>query len=399
MLTLGDTQYHVGALSDFEASFDPTWGRVKPIIRPIVGNHEYGTSGARGYFDYFNGPGRQSGPAGDARQGVLQLQPRRLAPGRPELELRPARQGGGRQRMCCRDRRRSTGCEPTSRPTASSARSPTCTARASTPGYRGNSPTGQAFWEALYEAGADLVLSGDAHDYERFAPQDPRGNFDPARGIRQFVVGTGGVFFTGWSSAEAEQRGAPERHLRGPVPDPAPRRATSGASSRRPARRFTESGSGVCHGRPPELHRAAAADAEGARARALHDSRHRRGRPSRRDPEAGRDLRARRRRRDPRPGRQRRDPRRLRQRPHPWRQGAGPPLRRRRATTACTGRAAGIVWWAARAGTGCTATRATTRSRPVTRGSSTASSGGKGRDRAKVDRADRVRSVERVFRR
>ena len=51
-------------------------------------------------------------------------------------------------------------------------------------GYRGNSPTGQAFWEALYAAGADLVLSGDAHSYERFAPQDPRGNFDPARGIR-----------------------------------------------------------------------------------------------------------------------------------------------------------------------------------------------------------------------
>ena len=87
MLTLGDTQYHVGALSDFEASFDPTWGRVKSIIRPIVGNHEYGTSGARGYFDYFNGPGQAERPRRRPGQGLLQLQPRQLAPGRPELEL------------------------------------------------------------------------------------------------------------------------------------------------------------------------------------------------------------------------------------------------------------------------------------------------------------------------
>ena len=69
VLALGDTQYHVGALSDFEASFDPSWGRVKPIIRPIVGNHEYGTSDARGYFDYFNGPDQQNGPAGPRDKG------------------------------------------------------------------------------------------------------------------------------------------------------------------------------------------------------------------------------------------------------------------------------------------------------------------------------------------
>ena len=57
VLALGDTQYHVGALSDFDSVFDQTWGRVKPIIRPTVGNHEYSTSNARGYFDYFNGEG------------------------------------------------------------------------------------------------------------------------------------------------------------------------------------------------------------------------------------------------------------------------------------------------------------------------------------------------------
>ena len=69
VLTLGDNQYHVGSLSDFNASFDPSWGRLKPIIHPAVGNHEYGTAGARGYFDYFNGVGNQSGPAGERDKG------------------------------------------------------------------------------------------------------------------------------------------------------------------------------------------------------------------------------------------------------------------------------------------------------------------------------------------
>src|SRR6187431_1643815 len=69
VLALGDTQYHVGALSDFNSVFDQTWGRVKPIIRPAVGNHEYSTSNARGYFDYFNGEGRNDGPAGERDKG------------------------------------------------------------------------------------------------------------------------------------------------------------------------------------------------------------------------------------------------------------------------------------------------------------------------------------------
>ena len=50
-------------------------------------------------------------------------------------------------------------------------------------------------WELLYQAGAEIVLSGHDHDYERFAPQDAHGRFD-ARGVRQFVVGTGGAYST-----------------------------------------------------------------------------------------------------------------------------------------------------------------------------------------------------------
>ncbi len=50
----------------------------------------------------------------------------------------------------------------------------------------------KGLWQALYDAHADVVLNGHDHDYERFAPQDPNGSSDPARGIREFVVGTGG---------------------------------------------------------------------------------------------------------------------------------------------------------------------------------------------------------------
>jgi 3',5'-cyclic AMP phosphodiesterase CpdA len=49
-----------------------------------------------------------------------------------------------------------------------------------------------AFWQVLYDAGADLIINGHDHDYERFAPQAPNGTADPVRGIREFVVGTGG---------------------------------------------------------------------------------------------------------------------------------------------------------------------------------------------------------------
>ncbi len=65
----------------------------------------------------------------------------------------------------------------------------------------------QQFWDILYAHGVDVVVSAHDHDYERFAPQDPEGNLDPARGIREFVVGTGGCnlyeFHTGQLNSEA----------------------------------------------------------------------------------------------------------------------------------------------------------------------------------------------------
>ena len=73
-------------------------------------------------------------------------------------------------------------------------------------------------FQALYNANADVVLGGHAHDYERFAPQNPSGQLDTARGIRQFVVGTGGAFFTTIGDSKAQQPGPSEQHLRRPEP-------------------------------------------------------------------------------------------------------------------------------------------------------------------------------------
>jgi hypothetical protein len=63
-------------------------------------------------------------------------------------------------------------------------------------GDEGNNPRLKPIWQALYEAGADLVLNGHDHNYERFLPQTPEGTLDLERGITQIVVGTGGAPFT-----------------------------------------------------------------------------------------------------------------------------------------------------------------------------------------------------------
>src|SRR6185312_16048129 len=60
-------------------------------------------------------------------------------------------------------------------------------------GTHHNEPAYNAFWQDLYAAGADVVLDGHDHDYERFAPLSPAGKVDPARGLQEFVVGTGGA--------------------------------------------------------------------------------------------------------------------------------------------------------------------------------------------------------------
>jgi acid phosphatase type 7 len=187
VLPLGDIQYDSATTARINAVYAPTWGRVKSISRPILGNHE--TGGATGYFDYFNGPGVSDGPAGPRGKGYYSFDL-----GTWHLVALNSN---------CSSVSCSAGSEQESWLRADLAAHPAnCTlaywhhARYSS-GHDGSNAFMQPLWEALQDAQAELLLSGHSHDYERFAPLDRDGAVDQAGGIRQFVVGTGGAFFTG----------------------------------------------------------------------------------------------------------------------------------------------------------------------------------------------------------
>ncbi len=178
VLTLGDNQYDDGALEDFRRSYSASWGRVKAITRPSVGNHDYHVADARDYFSYF-GP-----PAGRRGRGYFSFD---VGDWHVVALNSNCGEVGGCERGSRQEKwlRQDLAAHPS-----------TCTLaywhhpRFSS-GLHGNNATSAAFWRALYEAGADVVLNGHDHTYERFAPQDPRQRAD-GNGIREFVVGTGG---------------------------------------------------------------------------------------------------------------------------------------------------------------------------------------------------------------
>jgi Tol biopolymer transport system component len=185
ILAAGDLQYEDGALWKFEQSFEPSWGRLKPLIRPVPGNHEYDDPDATGYFDYFNGPSQQTGPAGERDRGYYSFDVGSWHVIALNSECRHVGGcgAGSPQERWLRD-------DLASHPA-------TCTLAywhepQFTSGRNGARAAMLAVWTALYEANADLIVNGHEHFYERFAPQTPDGAPDAARGIRQITVGTGG---------------------------------------------------------------------------------------------------------------------------------------------------------------------------------------------------------------
>ena len=179
VLTLGDNQYESNTYTNYLKSFDPTWGRVKALIHPAIGNHEYLTSKAAGYFQYFGAA------AGSATTGYYSydIGAWHLIALNSNCSQVGGCGAGSPQEKWLR-------ADLAAHPTA-------CTLaywhhpRFSS-GEHGSNASTQPLFQALYDAGAEIVLGGHDHDYERFAPQTPTGKADPARGIRQFVVGTGG---------------------------------------------------------------------------------------------------------------------------------------------------------------------------------------------------------------
>jgi len=184
VLTLGDEAYPHGTAQDFEECYEPSWGQFKERTKPVPGNHEYETEGASAYFDYFGEA------AGDPDVGYYSydlgswhIVALNSNCGEGEIRCGP---GSAQAKWLKEDL------------AANAADEGGCTLaymhhpRFSSGQEHGSTPTLEPLWEALYKAGADVVLSGHEHNYERFAPQDPEGRADPQRGIREFVVGTGG---------------------------------------------------------------------------------------------------------------------------------------------------------------------------------------------------------------
>ena len=182
---LGDLQYPTGALADFRKYFEPAFGRFRAIIRPVPGNHEYLTPDGDGYFDYFNGLGAADGIAGNRARGYYSFEAGRwhvVAINSNCDRIGGCAAGSAQERWLRGDLLAHPG---------------QCIlaywhhARFSSGGH-GDSPEMRAIWQTLENAGADLVLAGHDHDYERFAPQRSDGARDDRDGIRSFVVGTGG---------------------------------------------------------------------------------------------------------------------------------------------------------------------------------------------------------------
>jgi acid phosphatase type 7 len=180
VFTLGDNVYEDGTAFEFADCYDPSWGRFKARTNPAVGNHEYQTPDATGYYYYFGSA------AGDPKKGYY------------SYDL-GAWHIISLNSMCGKVR----GCGATS-PMGSwlkkdlTSHPARCTLAYfhhplfSSGSEHGNDPRMRPIWEVLYAADAEVVINGHDHDYERFAPQTPVGVRDPAQGIREFVVGTGG---------------------------------------------------------------------------------------------------------------------------------------------------------------------------------------------------------------
>jgi acid phosphatase type 7 len=237
ILTVGDLAYPDGSDANFQC-YDKTWGRHKARTRPAPGNHEYHTPGAAGYFKYF---GSVAGAPGHGYYS-FDLGSWHIISLDSECKEIGGCEKGSREEQWLRD--------DLSKHSASCILAYWHVPLFSSGSEHGNAPEMKAFWDDLYAAGADVVLNGHDHDYERFAPQNPDGIADPARGIREFVVGTGGKN---------------QRKFRDPLPTSEIRSNTTFGVLRIDLRphgyawnfvhvdggKFTDSGSGSCHSPQP----------------------------------------------------------------------------------------------------------------------------------------------------
>ena len=233
VMAVGDLAYPDGSAENFQC-YDKTWGRVKTRTRPAAGNHEFHAAGGTPYFDYFGAA------AGDPKNGYYSYEL-----GSWHIVVLNSE---------CRD---VGGCDANSRQVQwlrsdLAAHPAACTLAYwhkplfSSGSAHGNDPGMKPLWQALYDANADVVINGHDHNYERFAPQDPDGHSDAARGIREFVVGSGGknhrpivLAKPNSESRNADAYGVLKLTLR--------EGAYDWQFVAEPGKQFTDSGAGKCH--------------------------------------------------------------------------------------------------------------------------------------------------------
>ena len=179
VLALGDLQYDDGSLANFLSAYDAHWGALRAITYPVPGNHEYSTPRAAGFYRYF---GSAATGGGDGYYSFDIGAWHVIALNSECDEVGGCSRGSPQQRWLAADL-----AAHANRCVLAYWHQPRFSS-----GPHGSNPAYEPFWEELYAAGVDLVLNGHDHDYERFAPQGPGGLRDAERGIRQFVVGTGG---------------------------------------------------------------------------------------------------------------------------------------------------------------------------------------------------------------
>jgi acid phosphatase type 7 len=187
---LGDIVYENGTPAEFANCFEPSWGRHKARTKPAVGNHEYGTPDAAGYYEYFGAA------AGDPAKGYYsyELGDWHIVVLNSNCAVVSCAAGSTQEQWLRRDLAANTkSC------TLAYFHHPRFNSGAS----HKNSTAVAPFWDALYEFGAEVILNGHEHLYERFAPQTPAAESDPANGIRQFTVGTGGRHFYAMGTIQA----------------------------------------------------------------------------------------------------------------------------------------------------------------------------------------------------
>jgi acid phosphatase type 7 len=193
VLTLGDNAYEDGTAAEFRQCYGPSWGKYKARTRPAPGNHDYpgidaaeeagltSIGKAKGYFGYFRKyagyPSRGYYSYNLGQWHLISLNSNcaevdHCVSSSPQMRWLKANLAATSDKRCTlayfHHPRFSSGVE------------------------HGSIEEVKPLWDALYAAGVDVVLNGHEHNYERFAPQDPEGRADPQRGIREFVVGTGG---------------------------------------------------------------------------------------------------------------------------------------------------------------------------------------------------------------